>query len=478
MHTSIRAGDIFFGIAAAFMFGVFAANVGWNIYVLGSAGILCAASSILFSARLRGLWKFAALILLAAVAGVLYYRAYVGWTAAHAHMPFGKSVAFFGVVSEEPKSAGNFTMIVVSLSRPYAGTLDVFTSSNNTQFHYGDELWIKGSVSASKDPGVPPAMFMPQLRAVAEHQGFWLKEVVINLKAVIVGKIAQLLPPEQAALLAGIMIGTTGALGAALKAQMETSGTTYIINMYGYKIAIITAALAAALKDHLPRRAVLWITLAAVALFVFVSGGAISAVRAAVMGSFAIIARGTGRVFSARNAVTAAALGMVLLNATLLTDAAFQLSFLSFLGIYYLGPAVNNYFHWTGVAAGGVLQWKEHAMLSLATNLAILPVVMNTFGEFSLMSFISNILIMIPWLAVIAFGALAVALGFISSALAFIAVQIVSVLLQYELFVIHIFAAITVPMPAVFGSVAAIALYYGTVIIFAHYYGAPSQENN
>ena len=166
---------------------------------------------------------------------------------------------------------------------------------------------------------------------------------------------------------------------------------------------------------------------------------------------------------------------MVIADATVLTDAAFQLSFLSFLGIYYLGPPIEHYFHWTDE---GVLQWRSHAMLSLSTNLAILPIVMNTFGDFSLTSFVSNILIMIPWLMVIIFGALLMIFSYVAPPLAFCAAQITSVLLQYELFIIHFFATITVPMPAVFGSAFAIALYYGVLILFAHYYATPPAQKN
>jgi hypothetical protein len=97
---------------------------------------------------------------------------------------------------------------------------------------------------------------------------------------------------------------------------------------------------------------------------------------------------------------------------------------------------------------------------------------MNTFGDFSLTSFISNILIMIPWLAVIVFGTLFVVFSYVAPLLAFCAVQITSVLLQYELFIIHFFAAVIVPIPALFGSAFVIALYYGILILFAHYYAA------
>jgi competence protein ComEC len=440
---------------------------------------------LLFSFRWRGSWKYFALFFCAAAAGVLYYHAYTNWQTTHTHVPTGKSAAFFGVVVEAPKAAGKYTMLVVSLLHPYAGTLDIFTFPDSSQFHYGDELWISGAVtvdvplsggaSDAIGDGEPPAMFLPQLRMVAQHQGFWLKEMVINIEQDIVQKIAQVLPADQAALLAGILLGTSCTLGTALKAQMEASGTSYIVNMYGYKIIIITFALAAALKDRVPRRALLWITLGVIALFVFVSGGTISAIRAAIMGSLAVVARGTGRVFSARNAITFAAAGMAIANATVLTDAAFQLSFLSFLGIYYLGPPIEHYFHWMDE---GALQWRSHTMLSLSTNLAILPIVMNTFGDFSLTSFVSNILIMIPWLMVIIFGAMLVIFSYIALPLAFCVAQITSVLLQYELFVIHFFAVVTVPMPAVFGSAFAIALYYGILLLFAHYYAAPPSQKN
>jgi ComEC/Rec2-related protein len=476
VDMKMRAGDISFGAAAAFLFGIFAANRGWNIFSLGMAGIILGGIVLVFSSSRRRSWKYLALFFCIGVAGVLYYHSYISWQTAHTHMPTGKSAAFFGVVTEAPKVAGKYTMLVVSLLHPYGGTVDVFTFPDSSQFHYGDELWISGAVAADANGGgEPPATFLPQLRVVAQHQGFWLKEVVLNIEQSIIQRIAQALPADQAALLSGILLGTSGTLGAALKAQMEASGTSYIVNMYGYKIIIITFALTAILKDRVPRRALLWTTLGAIALFVFISGGTISAIRAAIMGSLAVVARGAGRVFNARNAITFAAASMAIANATVLTDAAFQLSFLSFLGIYYLGPPIEHYFHWTDE---GALQWRSHAMLSLSTNLAILPIVMNTFGDFSLTSFVSNILIMIPWLAVIIFGALLVIFSYIAPPIAFCMAQITSVLLQYELFIIHFFATITVPMPAMFGSAFAIALYYSILILFAHYYAAPPSQKN
>ncbi len=417
--------------------------------------------------------KFILSLLCTATIGVGYYHAYISWQASSMNLPSGKEATFLGIVVDEPHSAGDFMMIKVNAQHPYAGMIDLFASPHS-QFHYGELLWIKGTIDAQKNGDEIPTMFFPQTRTVAEHDGSRLEESLIAAKNFIIQKFDGMFSADQAALLAGIVIGTTSTLSATLKAQMEASGTSYIVGMYGYKIAIISLALTTGLKDRVPRKIMVFITLIAISLFVIATDGSISAIRAAIMGSFALIARGSGRVFSARNALTFAAMGMVLANATILTDAAFQLSFLSFFGIYHLGPPLKNLFHWSDK---GVLHWKEHTLLSLSTNLAILPITMRTFGSFSLTSFISNVFIMIPWPLLLAGGASIIVLGSISSYAALFIVQVVKTLLRYELWIIALFSRFVIPTPAIFGSVEVIVLYYAALLIFAYYYATPSQEN-
>ena len=264
--ASPRTGDLFFAIAAAFLFGVLAANMAWNMVLLGLVGTFCVIVALVFF-RIKNFWKYAALLFFAAAAGVFYYHIYISRQAAYEHMPAGKEAAFFGVVTEEPKTAGNFIMLAVSLVRPYAGTVDIFVSPNDAQFKYGDELWVQGTITASDGTNEPPAVFLPRMRVIAQHEGLWLREALIDFKEGIMREVAGLLPADQAALLSGIMIGTTGIASAALKAQMELSGTTYIVALYGYKIAIITLALTAMLKDHVSRKALVCVLLVAIALF-------------------------------------------------------------------------------------------------------------------------------------------------------------------------------------------------------------------
>ena len=467
MHI-IRAGDFAFGAAVAFMVGVFAANERWNVVAVAlAAGIGVRAAGMVIPAILSA-WRWAALAAVVCLAGSLYYIGFIAWRNAHTNLPSGRDAAFFGIVAEEPKptASGGFLLFPLTLQKPYAGTIDVFAPVYD-DFHYGDLVWVQGNVEAPSGSGELPAAFRPRVRLVAQQNGWAWKERVIAFKAAIARTFARVLPPDQAALLSAIVLGQAGIVGGAMKAQMEASGTSYIVGMYGFKIAIIMRSLESALKDHLSRWWLIGVMAAAIVLFVAASGANISVSRAAVMGAFALGARAVRRAGSPRNALALSALAMILADATLTTNAAFQLSFLSYWGIYYLRDPINHLFGWENE---GFLQWKQHAMLSLTTNLAIVPVVMNTFGEFSFSSFVSNVFIMIPWVAVFVCGAFIAAAGAVAPPLAFIGAKVAGLFLSYELFVIRMFAMVAVPIPPVFGSVPAIVLYYGLLIIAAHYY--------
>ena len=69
---------------------------------------------------------------------------------AYSH-PHGKQAAFFGiVVTTGAKAGGKLYDAYRFLSRPYSGTVDIFTTPDS-QFGNGDELWIQGTPDASSD---------------------------------------------------------------------------------------------------------------------------------------------------------------------------------------------------------------------------------------------------------------------------------------------------------------------------------------
>ena len=152
-------------------------------------------------------------------------------------------------------------------------------------------------------------MASPIITVIAKNRGFWLREQLIDFKAALFQKLDELLPQDEAGLLGGVTFGGANGISAELKNEMKLSGTSYILSMYGYKIAAVVAIASALLKTFFSRRAVLVFCLALILLFVVMAGLEASAVRAGIMVSLALIARQLGRRYSMRNALMLTAAG-------------------------------------------------------------------------------------------------------------------------------------------------------------------------
>jgi competence protein ComEC len=189
-----------------------------------------------------------------------------------------------------------------------------------------------------------------------------------------------------------------------------------------------------------------------------------SAIRAAITGSIALFARETGRMFNIRNAIAFTAAAMVLWNPTMLTqNAGFELSFLSLIGIVYLGPALKKLFRYS---SAGFLDWKECGITTLSAQVAVMPVLIATFGQFSATAILANVLILATVPLAMFFGFLLAVFGFISYYLAFFCAKLAGLVLFYELAMMRLFAGLSVPVPINFNSTVVILLYYAILAFF------------
>jgi len=114
----------------------------------------------------------------------------------------------------------------------------------------------------------------------------------------------------------------------------------------------------------------------------------------------------------------------------------------------------------------GFLGWKSHLVTTAAVNLAILPIVSIMYGDFPAISFLSNFLIAIPFGAVIALGIALAAIGSIYSAATLIVTPILNVLLAYQLLVVDVFSGVSWSVPAWFSSPITLGAYYCALVWF------------
>jgi ComEC/Rec2-related protein len=472
MAGRIFVGEAVFCLALGFLSGVLAAGLGWHLGRICLAGGLGAlvfiamARSMTFRVRIG----FAALFLLALCLGSFYYFWYSHRQAAAIYLPIGRSASFFAVITSEPRASTKYLLADANVEKPFSGTITIFLSPYS-KLRYGDEVVITGKLEAPKTPGDTPAVFpsSKKIRLVAEHRGFWPQEDLMNFKAAVLRKFQQFLPADSAALLGGEVLGGMDGMSTALKNEMSVSGTSYVVSMYGFKIAMLIFILEAMLAEWIPRRARFLLLVVVTWLFVLMAGGNISAVRAAIMATLALVAKLSGRAFDGRHALVLTAAAMAIWDPTVVAQASFELSFLSLAGIFYLVDPLKHLFRWreSGV---GFLAWREAVVIAVATLLPIVPIIAVSFGDFSLTAFPSNILISFGVLPAMIFGAVLAVLGFTLPPLASLVARVGQIILWYQLFVIKLFAAFVIPLPFSFAAPLIFVLYFAALAAFAYFY--------
>jgi len=272
------------------------------------------------------------------------------------------------------------------------------------------------------------------------------------------------LPHNSAALLSGETFGERSDFSKEFKDQMARSGTTHIVALSGYNIAILVLAISTALGSFLSRRKTFIITTIVIILFVIMVGGGASIIRAAIMGFLLLLAKELGRPYNLTNTIVLTAGLMVLINPTILTqDIGFQLSFLSLLGIIYFEPVIKKIFNLK--EGNGLLGWKENATMTLSAQVAVTPILIYHFNQFSITAIPANILILAIVPLTMFFGFLLATLNSISLLAGFLGAKLVNVILLYQIIVIKTFSTINLAVPSFLASSTFVLIYYLALVL-------------
>ena len=223
---------------------------------------------------------------------------------------------------------------------------------------------------------------------------------------------------------------------------MSASGTTHLVALSGQNITIIVIAISSFFGFFSRRKSVFWLTLLIITFFVLMTGAEASVVRAAIMGGIILLAKQISRIHSMRNVIAVAAFIMVLYNPQVLRfDFGFQLSFAALIGIVYFSPTIKKIFKMK--EGEGFLGWRENFLTTTSAQLAVLPLILINFSNFSPLSLLANILILEAIPLTMIFGFALGAIGFISLPMAIIFSWFVNLFLIYELAIIDIFSKIS-----------------------------------
>ncbi len=462
--------DTAFWSALAFILGVFAASMGWNAsIVLITATIF--GFAVLLLLHCLHLWKHLFIFIAVAAFGIFYCYFYFNLKAAREHVVFNQPITFSGIITDGPQTREKYQSLNVDLLPLFRGNIRVLASPQDN-YRYGDIIQVQGSIEPPRSIADVPTAAFPNIRVTATHRGFWLKEKLLGFKAAILAELQKNLPGDQAALLGGITLGGTNGMSDALRNTLIASGMSYIVSSYGMKIIMIIFVLAAIGRQFLPRRATFFVTLFAISLFVLISGGAPSAIRAAVMGSLVLLARELGRVYNARNALALTAAGMLIADPGLAQDIGFTMAFASILGILYLVPALARALRLRN-GADGIM---NIVLLAFAAQIAVLPISVAAFDSFPLGSIPASILIAECIPPTMFFGVLLAAASALAPYFGLIVAKFAMVILGYITGVVAFFSDFPFPVSAPFGNSFTTATICALAMIFFAYYFSPGKE--
>ena len=457
----MQIADIAFYGALSFIAGTLAA--GFELPVVLTVSFLAAAFFV-FSLILKWGPKEFLFILFLFIFGIFYYNFFFNLKESSQKIIFGENIAFSGIVSKEPQLSEKFQRLTVELRPPLAGEISILASLS-PEMNYGDVIEATGEIIPSAFKNQEPISFFPEFKIIGEHQGFFIKEKLLSFKKSVIFQFKKFLPSDSAALLSGLTLGWRGDFTDEFKKEMSLSGTTHLVALSGYNITILVLVVAGAFSFWLSRRLTFWLTTAVICLFIAMVGAEASVVRAAIMGFLALVAKETGRRNSMRNAITLTAAVMVFVDPSAPFDIGFQLSFLSLIGIVYLSPAINDLLRIRSDSKS-FLSWRENAVTTLSAQLAVAPVLIQVFGNFSLTSIVANVLILEFVPLTMLFGFLLAAFGWLFYYAGFVLSFLENIFLKYEIGVIKLFADWSMPVFSDANSWFLFAIYYLAIITF------------
>jgi competence protein ComEC len=205
--------------------------------------------------------------------------------------------------------------------------------------------------------------------------------------------IAQALPEPEAGLASGILIGLRERVTRDVVDAFTATGLTHVVAISGWNIALVGGIVTGLLRaTGIGRRARSTIVLVAIVGYTLLAGAEASVIRAAAMGAVVLLARESGRPSGAAAALGLACWALLLADPAMIGDIGFQLSVAATAGLLVLGGPAERAVQ-ASLRGHGPAWLSESLGVSLAAQLATLPLILVHFGRLSLISPLANLVI-------------------------------------------------------------------------------------
>ncbi len=261
---------------------------------------------------------------------------------------------------------------------------------NAGRFNYGRQLLVRGIAArtfvadGSWSRAVVNLGGMSSFGRLALHLQALRDRMLVRLRA---SGIA----PDAYATIAAVTLGDKSALTAELRESYSKAGASHVLALSGLHIGIIYGFLS---MIFLRRRISIVGTaliLVAIWLFAMMVGMGASVVRSVVMVTVYTLIMMLNSEKASFNGLLVAAVLILLWSPAALWDVGFQMSFVAVAGILACNSRVlRSHSYRVMLAKGGLWRAVSLVVVSVAAQIAVLPLVMYYFGRVPLLFIIAN----------------------------------------------------------------------------------------
>jgi competence protein ComEC len=340
----------------------------------------------------------------------------------------GKINYYKGVITDPIEEKKKFYKTTLSVDKIYSkekwtkanGKIILYLPKTCEKLSYGTELQIKGNPAEVKPPSLPGEFdYKTYLRFHhIYHQHFLKKEhfeiiaenkgnIILNFSYKLRNYFESILKEyvtgeNEFSIASALLLGIRSGLSEEMKASYSSTGTMHILAISGLHVAVVFQLLMTILifipqGKFWNRLITFFFLLTLLWFFALITGFSPSVIRAVFMFSIILLSKLLRKNTNIYNTICFTAFCLLFYDPMLIADAGFQLSFLAVLGIVYLSDRIYFLINIENRILDYI--WRTSSV-SLAAQLAVLPLSLYYFKQFPLFFLLAN-LIAIPLSGVI-----------------------------------------------------------------------------
>ena len=320
----------------------------------------------------------------------------------------GKTLKIKGVVGALPDERINYQKLTIETSeilepkKKISGNLLV-TTDLYPEYNYGDEVIFDCELKRPEKienfsydkylmkQNIYSICSSRNIEIVSQKNGNKIITLIYGLRKNLFSHSDYIWPEPYSSFVNGLLFGKN-IVSEEIKNDFKRIGISHIIVVSGMHVSIISmVCLNLSISTGINRKKSFLLICFILIGFVFLSGLGASTIRAAIMAIILMFSQNIGKIMKNSLLLSYSTFIIAVINPyTIFYDVGFQLSFFATYGLMYISPLIEKYFEFLPEQ----LEIRSSLTSSIAAIISTTPILIYQFRQLSIVSPISNLLIL------------------------------------------------------------------------------------